>query len=120
MNLLPFAVMIPPKDRDRKLTKKLEAEWSGILAWAIAGCLRWQHDGLSPPPAVIDATEDYLAGEDMVGAFIEEECKVGVNFSESSSALFTDWKTWAENNNAFVGGFKDLWRLARRSWLQAR
>ena len=40
MNLLPFAVVIPPKDRDRKLTKKLEANgpsWLGRSPDARAG-----------------------------------------------------------------------------------
>ncbi|MBI1209284.1 MAG: hypothetical protein GC191_18605 [Azospirillum sp.] len=63
-HLLPFTVTIPAGERDPNLPKKLEAEWGGILAWAIEGCLEWQRIGLQPPKAVVDATEKYLSEED--------------------------------------------------------
>ena len=106
MNLLPFTVTIPEQERDLSLTEKLEKEWPGILAWMIKGCLKWQRGGLNPPKAVIDATEKYLAAEDMVGAFLEEECDKGANFTVGSEILFTHWKWWAEENNAFIGSSK--------------
>ena len=56
MNLIPFAVRIPPEERDPDLPEKLRMEWPGILKWAIAGCLEWQRIGLSPPAAVTEAT----------------------------------------------------------------
>ena len=34
------------------------------------GCLDWQHDGLRPPAAVIDATKDYLDAEDPIAAWL--------------------------------------------------
>ena len=46
-NLIPFTVAIPPAERDERLTEKLKAEWPGILAWMIEGCLDWQRHG--PP-----------------------------------------------------------------------
>jgi putative DNA primase/helicase len=36
-HLIPFAVTIPPEERDGELAEKLRAEWPGILAWMIAG-----------------------------------------------------------------------------------
>ena len=42
MNLLPFTVTISAGDRDPELPEKLRKEWTGILAWAIKGCLEWQ------------------------------------------------------------------------------
>ena len=74
-NLLPFTVTIPPAERDPSLAEKLKEEWSGILAWAIEGCLEWQRIGLAPPSAVTKATEDYLSEEDAVGQFISECCE---------------------------------------------
>jgi putative DNA primase/helicase len=73
-NLVPFTVTIPKAERDPKLPEKLVAEWPGILAWAIEGCLEWQHIGLSPPPAVQAATASYLADEDTIGLFLAERC----------------------------------------------
>lgn len=48
VRLVPFEVSFEGRE-DRKLPAKLEAELSGILNWAIAGCLQWQQDGLNPP-----------------------------------------------------------------------
>jgi putative DNA primase/helicase len=63
-HLIPFTVTIPPDERDHELDGKLRAEWPGILAWMIEGCLEWQRVGLAPPKAVTTATAAYLAGED--------------------------------------------------------
>ena len=38
--------------RDSNLREKLEAELSGILAWAVRGCLEWQKAGLGNAPVV--------------------------------------------------------------------
>ena len=62
-HLIPFAVTIPKQDRDAQLTEKLKAEWSGILAWMIEGCLAWQRYGLNSPIAVREATEQYMESE---------------------------------------------------------
>jgi putative DNA primase/helicase len=63
-HLIPFAVTIPPEERDKDLTEKLRAEWPGILAWMIEGCLAWQESGLNPPAAVLTATAAYLEAEE--------------------------------------------------------
>lgn len=103
MNLLPFTVTIPPNEVDPNLAENLEEEWPGILAWMIRGCLSWQHAGLAPPAAVIDATENYLANEDKVGQFISETCDIDPNGKVRSADLFNDWKDWSDENNCFTG-----------------
>jgi putative DNA primase/helicase len=75
-HLIPFAVTIPPEERDPDLKVKLEAEWPGILAWLIQGCLSWQASGLRPPQAVQEATAAYLEAEDAIAAWIEERCEI--------------------------------------------
>src|SRR5271165_634693 len=64
LNLIPFAVTIPPDERDPELTEKLKAEWPCILDWIIDGCLEWQTTGLNPPRIVVDATKRYFETED--------------------------------------------------------
>jgi putative DNA primase/helicase len=66
LHLVPFTITIPSEERDQQLTDKLKAEWPGILAWMVAGCLEWQRDGLAPPAVVTDATKDYLEAQDAV------------------------------------------------------
>lgn len=72
IRLIPFTVTIPEEKKDKRLTEKLKSEMSGILNWAIAGCLRWQSEGLKVPSCVKRATEEYRAAEDEVGQFITE------------------------------------------------
>ena len=75
LHLIPFEIRIPEKQRIKDFAKRhLHAEWPGILAWAIAGCLDWQERGLAPPKAVTGATYAYLEAEDTIGIWLEEAC----------------------------------------------
>ena len=44
IHLIPFAIKIPEGERDPVLPEKLKAEWPGILAWMLDGCLKWAID----------------------------------------------------------------------------
>jgi putative DNA primase/helicase len=105
-NLLPFAVTIPEEERDIELTEKLKAEWPGILAWMIEGCLEWQEIGLAPPRCVTEATENYLAGEDATQMFLDDCCTLGREKWTASDDLFKEWRNWAEAHGEFVGSTK--------------
>jgi putative DNA primase/helicase len=94
-HLIPFVVTIPPKERDKELTEKLKAEWSGILSWMIEGCLAWQRDGLCPPAVVVDATEDYMDAEDTFANWIADCCERDPRSFTNSSVLFESYKAWA-------------------------
>lgn len=117
LNLVPFAVKIPPAERDLNLQDKLKDEWGGILAWAIEGCRAWQRDGLAPPSTVTQATDDYLEAEDALGQWITECCVVtgqsvagGRPISRplyaTSAQLFGSWKVWADKAGEFVSSQK--------------
>lgn len=73
LRLIPFEVSFEGR-KDPTLPEKLRAEASGILNWAIAGCMTWQREGLGQASAVTDATAAYRADEDVLGAFLEECC----------------------------------------------
>jgi P4 family phage/plasmid primase-like protien len=96
MHLIPFTVTIAKEKRDKDLSEKLKAEWPGILAWCVKGCLDWQKDGLKPPPAVAAATDAYLTAEDTIGAWIEECCGIDPIYTELSTKLYHNWKAWTE------------------------
>lgn len=106
LHLIPFTVTIPPERRDGQLTDKLLAERDGILAWAVAGCLAWQRDGLRPPPAVVSATDEYFEAEDALGQWIEERCEQHPEARVSTSDLYADWREWAERAGEYVGSIK--------------
>ncbi len=111
MHMIPFTVTIPPERCDSRLTEKLLAERDGILAWAVAGCLAWQREGLKPPASVVSATEEYFEAEDALGRWLDERCVRAPNAKSLTAELFTDWKQWAEAAGEFIGAqrrFSDL------------
>jgi putative DNA primase/helicase len=114
-HLVPFAVTIPPEERDGELTEKLKAEWPGILAWIVAGCLKWQSEGLAAPEAVTAATAEYLNSEDAIAAWIDERCERDVTAWSGASALFASWASWATKAGENPGSQKKFsQKLAER------
>jgi putative DNA primase/helicase len=114
-NLVPFAVTIPPDQRDPHLGEKLKTEWPGILSWMIRGCLDWQKHGLNPPKAVTFATSAYLEAQDTIAAWIDDQCDRDPNAWERSQVLFANWKAWAERSGEPCGDQKTF-----RSRLEAK
>lgn len=104
LHLIPFTVTVANPDKD--LPEKLREEWSGILSWAVDGCLQWQRIGLAPPAAVQGATQAYLAEEDTIALWIDERCSTSRLDHDRCTELFKSWKTWAETAGEFVGSQK--------------
>jgi putative DNA primase/helicase len=78
------------------LPEKLTQEMPGILAWAVAGCLAWQRDGLNPPPDVVAATTEYQNEQDVIGQFLNEECHWGEMYEDSPVAvIYNAYCEWA-------------------------
>lgn len=95
-NVVPFLHV--PEKPDRELETKLQAELPGILRWAIEGCLDWQAHGLARPQVVLDATADYLEGQDLIGRWMAERCIMAPEPEVKPSQLVTDCRAWAQEN----------------------
>jgi putative DNA primase/helicase len=121
-NLVPFTVTIPKDERDPELAEKLKAEWPGIVAWAIEGCLEWQRIGLAPPAAVLDATDEYLADEDAIGRFLEERCdSTDMLVLEEVQDLFASWREWCTASGEYAGSMRRFSEnLAARGFIRDR
>ena len=72
IRLIPFDAYFGPDRADPYLREALEAEISGILNWAVEGCLAWQKEGLPVPQKIQEAVEDYRQEQDMLRDFLEE------------------------------------------------
>lgn len=99
IRIIPFKVTIP-KEIQRPMSEvmaEFEKELSGILTWAVYGCLLWQTNGLQMPDAVKEATISYRGEQDLVQQFIEECCEMQMAFSVNKKDLFNAWRTWCEN-----------------------
>ena len=96
--LIPFSVQIPEAEQDKELYTKLTQELSGILVWAVEGCLRWQRDGLTCPAVVTAATAEYRQDESIFTHFLEERCWVGKDEVVKFAELRTAYIEWAKES----------------------
>src|SRR5438067_2153597 len=87
-------------NRDPKLVEKLLGELSGILNWAIQGCLEWQWVGLGSSSVVETATLEYRLESDQLGRFLKERCTNGPKERASGKELYQAYVDWCATNAA--------------------
>lgn len=110
IRLIPFKLSFvpdPKAENERPETKGLQelllTEASGILAWLVRGCLKWQSDGLGMPESVRAATSEYQTDEDMIGTFIEDCTARDPGGMVSGTELYSAYRKWSE-----INGFRTL------------
>jgi len=109
IRLIPFTRQFSGRNRDLKLLETLRGELSGILAWAVRGCLEWQRVGLGSSPIVETATLEYRLESDHLGRFMKERCLAGSKEQASGNELYQAYVDFCsangekpESNNAFA------------------
>ncbi|MFO7976089.1 MAG: phage/plasmid primase, P4 family [Candidatus Hydrogenedentota bacterium] len=111
MRLIRFPLSFVDRDpsdkserRARKgLADQLAYEASGILAWLVRGCLRYQREGLHAPEAVTKATAEYRRSEDMLADFLEAHCLIGEHFETRAADAYKRFSSWFEENISSKG-----------------
>lgn len=98
VRMVPFEVSFAGRE-DLELPAKLAAELSGILNWAIRGCLDWQQSGLQPPAKVQAATQAYRDEMDVFGPFISECCVIHKHAEVLAKDLWNAYRTWCTENS---------------------
>jgi putative DNA primase/helicase len=85
-----------PNERrsDPKLEGTLRAEYSGILAWLVRGCLIYQRDGLRAPAAVTEVTRTYQRDQDIFADFLDAVCDIGSTYSVQASTIYHRFNEW--------------------------
>jgi phage/plasmid-associated DNA primase len=94
--MVPFIQTFKEGSADKGLGQKLMAEADGILGWAIRGCLEWQSRGLKAPPAVKVATDEYQEESDPLAGFLADRCVVANGAVAGASALYREYRMWAD------------------------
>ena len=100
MQVVPWNIIIPKDQQDKRLKDKLRAEMSGILNKMIRGALAYLTDGLTIPEAMIEATQAYHEDNDLLGQFLTKCVAREAGSTVGSTALhdlFVAWQTWSEN-----------------------
>jgi putative DNA primase/helicase len=95
---IPFEVTIPANQRDPRLPDKLLHEMPGILAWMVIGCIAWQQQGLTPPAAVMAATNVYKAESDLLGEWLTECCNQNPFAVAPVRDLYPAYRNWVMRN----------------------
>ena len=106
IRLIPFGVTFKDPEKagpgdlvkDDRLAEKLRTEITGVLAWAVRGCLIWQKDGLRSPDAVSAATATYREEQDVLAHFLAERCQTAPNYVARAADLYKNYSEWAEAN----------------------
>ena len=109
--LFPFSFLpeqTEPHHRpvDPDMEESLKEESSGILAWLVRGCLKWQQAGhLIPPQKVAIDSAQYRYDQDYLQQFLEECCHVNKNDSSvdnrvAASTIYQRFREWWEDNNS--------------------
>lgn len=86
------------READLYLLDKLKAEAPGILAWLVRGFIKWEENGLNPPPVILDATSEYRREEDILQDYIEENCFRDPQAKVGASELYDSFSKWFETN----------------------
>jgi putative DNA primase/helicase len=122
VKLVPFAESFTGAKKDKLMKDKLEAEYPGILAWAVRGCLEWQQNGLQHPPEVEVATQDYRQEMDTISEFLDQCCVRATNARERHASLYDAYQHWTRQSgtrplprNDFGDELKSRGFEARRS-----
>lgn len=79
------------------MARNLRKEASGILAWLVRGCLRWQKEGLKEPKTVKSATARYREEQDPVGAFLLVCCVRKRGEWATAADLYREYQFWADD-----------------------
>lgn len=115
VKIIPFTLNLKPHERDKKLEEKLSLEMSGILNWAIDGCMMWQKSGVKEPTVVMDATGNYKQDMDILGPFLDEVCYTGDRADESirieAKELYNFYDRWCFSSGERTLGNRTFYRM---------
>jgi putative DNA primase/helicase len=98
IKLIEFGVEIPEGEQDHGLSEKLLGELSGILNWALDGCLAWQEHGLEAPEEVRQAVLEYRSESDVIADFLADCCVVSEGAFVTAKRLHEAYVRWARES----------------------
>jgi putative DNA primase/helicase len=119
IRLVPWNVTVDEGHIDRDLPAKLAAERSGILRWAVNGCLEWQRLGLVEPEAVLAATREYREESDVLGEFLASYVVFGAKERCAREELRKRYEAWCEESGHRPVGARKLGQRLREKGCEA-
>lgn len=101
LKIIPFNRHFPEEEQDKDLKKMFaeEGNLSGVFNWCYEGFKRFRKEGLKEPKAVTDAIREYQEESDRIGQFVDAWLEAGETYEIRTSAAYTLYTTWCEDNN---------------------
>lgn len=100
---LPFNTSFLGRE-DFFLESTLKAELAGIFNWALNGLYQLRQTWrIQQPSAGMSDMREFAQLSNPVGSFLESCCDLGENYEVETTALYTLWKLWAEQNEVHPG-----------------
>jgi putative DNA primase/helicase len=90
---------IPEEHRDPRIKEEVKASGAAILNWALEGLEELRKRGhFKIPDKVRTATEEFREDNDIVAAFLAEECLIGKDCSVRATSLYKAYKWWCDRH----------------------
>jgi putative DNA primase/helicase len=106
IHFIPFKAHFPKgsPQRDGRLQEKLLAEKSGILNWAIFGCLKYQWAvekfGSLPMPKIVETeTAKYILAQDPIRRFLRDKIETKPGSEIGAQLLYETYIQWCSKGN---------------------
>lgn len=81
----------------------MKKETDGILNWMIDGLYLYRQEGLIPPAAIQQSTEEYEIDSDKIGRFLSE-CLMKSDKNVSAKAVYETYSKWCTDSGLGVDG----------------
>ena len=121
--IVPFDRHFEPWEQDKtlKIAFTEDNAKSSVLNWLIDGYVKLTDEGLTPPPSVITATEEYSHESDKIQLFADECLVKTGNTDVKTSVVYSAYKKWCsanqmypESNRVFNQSIRSLGEVKRK------
>lgn len=114
MRFIPFLRTFSKDEQDKLLRRKIEAEATGALAWAVRGYEAYMERGLEAPASILAYNLEVKKQADSVLAFVESECETNPLLEAGATELYEVYRSWCAAGGTAVS------QKAFSSWFYSR
>jgi len=110
MHIIPFDRRFEESEQDHTLKTEFQRprNQSAILNWLIEGYRLLVTEGLTQPPTVSVATDNYQHDSDKVAQFIEEMLTPEAHAEERTADVYAAYTKWCKRNGCYAEGSRNF------------
>ena len=122
VQVLTFDRQFAEEEQDGHLKGRLREpeNLSRILNWCVRGWFLYKKEGLTPPQAVITATQEYSSDSDKIGTFWSECMVAGDNYKVKAGEVYKVFGLWCDENGYGAENMGNFFEELKRFGIQRR